>query len=137
MYEGWVGDDYLVLFSESEIAAANDRYGFEKLLPGFRVLGLRGWDDFIVQDSAGKCFSIPTVPVDPRYLESFRIPDPKTEVAPDLRFVGKIKWYTKPLAFGGDPNIGENCVWVTHEQHSQLVSLWNQRYRKFSGDTSL
>jgi hypothetical protein len=70
MREGRLGDDYLVLFfSGSEISSATDKYGFETLLPGFEVLGLRGWDDFVVRDRAGKCFSIPTVPVDPRYLE--------------------------------------------------------------------
>jgi|SRR5579859_7844095 len=129
MREGWLGDDYLVPFSESEVPVANGRYQFEKLLPGFKVLGLRGWDDFIVQDAAEKCFSVPTVPVDPQYLESFQIPTAKAELVPDSRFAGKIKWYTNPLVFGGDPNLGDNCVWITHEQHPQLVLFWNHKYR--------
>jgi len=129
MREGWLGDDYLVLFSESEIRVANGRYKFEELLPGFKVLGLRGWDDFIVQDAAGNCFSVPTVPVDPHYLESFQIPTAKAELVQDSRFVGKINRYTKPIVFGGDPNLGENRTWITHERHAELARFWNKKYR--------
>jgi hypothetical protein len=48
MLEGWHDDDYLILFDESEVAAASDRCEVLRLLPGFKVLGLRSWDDFIV-----------------------------------------------------------------------------------------
>lgn len=133
MREGWLGDDYLVFFSGSEISSATDKYGFETLLPGFAVLGLRGWDDFVVRDGAGKCFSIPTAPVDPRFLEVFQIPPAQTELEQDSRFLGKIKWYTKPGAFGGDPGIRENCVWVTHEEHVKVVRFWNEKYRELNG----
>jgi hypothetical protein len=68
MKEGWVEDDYLILFSQSEIPAVTDRYAFSHSLPGYQVLGLRGWDDFIILDSQRRTFSIPTVPLDPQYL---------------------------------------------------------------------
>jgi hypothetical protein len=67
MKEGWVEDDYLILFSQSEIPAVTDRYAFSHSLPGYQVLGLRGWDDFIILDSQRRTFSIPTVPLDPQY----------------------------------------------------------------------
>ena len=127
MNEGWHGDDYLILFAESEIGLATDRYGISKQLAGFQLLGLRGWDDFIVQDSAGHTFSIPTVPIDPQYLEPFHIPAGKAALQYDARFAGKIKWYLRPLVFGGDVNEKENCVWVSHEQHAQLVRFWNDK----------
>jgi hypothetical protein len=56
MNEGWVGGDYLILSAESEIATMSERYTFSRFLPGFQVLGLRGWDDFIVRDAAGRTF---------------------------------------------------------------------------------
>jgi hypothetical protein len=43
MREGWHGDDYLVLFDESEVAAASARYEVSRFLPGFKVLGLLSW----------------------------------------------------------------------------------------------
>lgn len=38
MHAGWLGHDYLVFFSGSEISSATDKYGFATLLPGFEVL---------------------------------------------------------------------------------------------------
>jgi hypothetical protein len=53
----------------------------------------------------------------------------------DDRFAGKIKWYVTPLVFGGDPKIGDNLVWVSHEEHAQLVRWWNEQYRALKGAT--
>ena len=38
---------------------------------------------------------------------------------------GKIKWYVKALVFGGDPQSALNVIWVTHDQHAELVKYWN------------
>ena len=32
--EGWLGDDYLILFDEAEVETASDRYEISQLLPG-------------------------------------------------------------------------------------------------------
>jgi hypothetical protein len=128
MREGWHGDDYLILFDESEVVAASERYEFLRLLPGFKVLGLLGWDDFIVRNDSGQTYSIPTLPVDTRYLSPLSLPDGASGLNPDPRFSGKIKWYVKPIVFGGDAGVGENLVWVGHEEHAQLVKFWNDKY---------
>lgn len=97
MVEGWRGDDYLVLYTNEETSGAEARYGFIDLLPGFRLLGLRGWDDFIVVDEKKKTFCVPTLPADPKYLSPFVIPSDLHSLQSDARFSGKIKWYVKPL----------------------------------------
>jgi hypothetical protein len=129
MTEGWNGDDYIILFAESERATVENRYAFSTLLPGFRLLGLRGWDDFIVQDAVGCTYSIPTVPLDVQYLAPYAAHELEANLSPDSRFVGKIKWYVQPLAFGGDPELEANLSWVSHEQHCRLVKWWNDQYR--------
>jgi hypothetical protein len=129
MNEGWVGDDYLILSAESEIATMSERYTFSRFLPGFQVLGLRAWDDFIVRDAAGRTFSIPTVPRDLHHLSPFALPELMNDLQPDARFCGRIKWHQKPIVFGGDSAIGENMAWVSLEQHAQLVRWWNDLYR--------
>lgn len=131
MTEGWRGDDYFVLFSSPEVAERSGLYGIAELLPGFRVLGLVGWDDFIVQDAAGKIFKIPTVPCDAQYLEPLQLPDPAKLVA-DSRFQGKVKWYVTPLVFGGDPNPGDNLIWIPHDKHASSVRWWNATYRELA-----
>jgi hypothetical protein len=130
MKEGWLGGEYLILFEGSETGAATDRYAIALALPGFELIGLRGWDDFIVRNRNGDVFSVPAVPFDKKWLTPFQMPNGAPRLQPDDRFAGRIKWYVKPVAFGGDPEIGGNVVWVSHEEHAGLVQWWNERYRE-------
>ncbi|CRM89537.1 MULTISPECIES: hypothetical protein [Pseudomonas] len=128
MNEGWQNDDYFIIFTEDESLAAMKAYGFDHHLPGYTLLGLRGWDDFIVINSSGVMFTIPTLPLDASYAAPFALPQ-QISLEPDERFAGKIKWYTKPLVFGGDPADKTNFAWITHEQHAELVIWWNEQCR--------
>jgi len=92
MTEGWNRDDYVVLFSGRESHSATERYGIAALLPGYRIVGLRGWDDFIVQDEMGDTFKLPTVPYDHKELVPFQVPA-SDELVRDNRFAGKVKGY--------------------------------------------
>jgi hypothetical protein len=129
MNEGWNGHQYLVLFADEEIQAVSERYGIATMLPEYQIIGLRGWDDFIVQNRRGNLFTVPTVPCDSKHL----VPDPHRaaadELTPDDRFRNKLKWYIKPIAFGGSPSLNENLTWVTYEEHAALVKWWNAQYR--------
>lgn len=130
MHEGWDGDDYLILFDESESPAASERYGLARFLPGFTILGLRGWDDFIVRDPSGAVFIVPAVPIDHEYLQPFQAPRNDIRLEPDPERSGKIKWYVQPLIFGGDPSVGENMTWISHDDHAEAVKWWNDKYRE-------
>jgi hypothetical protein len=130
--EGWVGDVYLILFDESEAANLSELYGFFEMLPGYQVLGLRGWDDFIVRDSEQRIFSVPTIPLDRHHLSPFAIPGRIDNLHPDARLHGRIKWYVKPIVFGGDPGLGEKVCWVSLEEHARLVRWWNNLYRSMN-----
>ena len=129
MNEGWCGDDHLILFDDSEIASASDRYAVSQFLPGYKVVGLRGWDNFILQDSSGATYCTPTVPAAADQVSAYALPSSGTNLRRDDRFQGKIKWYVKPIVFGGDPQSQENIIWVSHDQHAQLVKYWNGLYR--------
>lgn len=129
MKEGWYGEDYFILFDEKESALATEEYGFLKYLEGFKVVGLLGWDDFILSDGL-KLYSIPSVPIASEYLELIHEKKLPADLEHDERFSAKIKWYTTPIVFGGDPNSEENMVWVSHKQHRELVNYWNQQYHK-------
>ena len=133
MREGWAGDDYLILFEDDESEAASARYALPEWLPGYSLVGLRSWDDFIVHDQEGNLFTVPTVPAVAKYLESYHLPG-KQAWTTDERFRGTIKWYEKPIVFGGDPS--EECVrWVSHDQHAQSVRYWNGVYRRPAANT--
>jgi len=126
--EGWHGSDYLILFDEAETASASDRYAVSQFLPGYKVIGLRGWDDLILQDSRGATYCAPVVPAVAEHVSAYALTAGAT-LSPDDRFQGKIKWYVKPIAFGGDPQSQENMIWVSHDQHAELVKYWNDLYR--------
>jgi hypothetical protein len=128
MNEGWFRDDYFILFTEAERASKSHRYGIGTALPGYTVIGLRGWDDLIVIDNRGDAYTVPAVPIDGQYITPCKIPE-SASLEPDDRFTGRIKWYVKPLIFGGDPNGKDNVTWVNHDQHVELVVWWNQQYR--------
>jgi len=131
MIEGWLKDDYFIFFDAAERLMAASRYAIERWLPGHEVIGLKGWDDLLVQSTAGTVFAVPSVPLTPEYLAPFTLPSQSEALSPDARFVGKIKWYVQPLALGGNPTEASNVTWVSHEQHGQLVTWWNERYLQF------
>ncbi|MFC5860942.1 hypothetical protein ACFPT7_01400 [Acidicapsa dinghuensis] len=132
MVEGWYEDDYFILFADSEIEDATHRYGVSEILPGFRLIGLRTWDDMILRDKTGKTYLMPTVPADIKYLEFFDLPNCANELEPDERFQRKIKWWVKPIAFGGKADDSSNETWLSYEQHPELVKWWNQLYRSIN-----
>lgn len=134
MDEGWLGDDYLIIFEKSEALAATERYQLKDIFPGYTVVGLRGWDDLIVSDPCGVTYTVPTVPISTEYLSPFPIPG-NPHLKPDDRLAGKIKWHIKPLIFGGDANAKENLAWVDREQHATLVAWWNKKYIEFKKRT--
>ena len=128
MLEGWTQAYYLILFDESERAAVAQEYGLAQMLPGYELIGLRGWDDFIVT-SEGAVFTVPTVPCIQKYLKPFKLPDDVSTLESDQRFTENVKWWVTPLIFGGKAT-AENSTLLSHSQHRQMVRWWNNEYRK-------
>ena len=128
MTEGWLDDEYLMLLSEDESASYSARCEFESLLPGYTLIGFRSWDEFIVIGQDGRMYSLPTIPTLESDRVGFSLP-PKLSLSPDPRFGGKIKWYVKPLCFGGAVDDEQNLTWLRLDEHAQLVAWWNEQYR--------
>jgi hypothetical protein len=89
MREGWSSDEYLILFDKEGITAATDRYQISQFLPGFEAIGLHGRDDFLVRDSAGLVYSVPTVAMTRQHLEGFTMPSRDEVLETDVRFTAK------------------------------------------------
>jgi hypothetical protein len=133
MREGWSNGEYLILFEDDEVLPATARYGISARMPGFVVVGLRGWDDFILRHTSGDVVTVPTVPILPEHMQPFPLSPGNDVLEPDPRFNGLIKWYVTPLVFGGDVSSGANMIWVTHDEHAQLVRWWNDKYDEVTG----
>ena len=131
MVEGWAGNDYLMLFSTDEAKAAAERYAIADLLLGYRIIGLRGWDDFIVEDQKGDTFTLPTVPCEAGELARYHVPSCDKLIADD-RFTDRVKWYITPVKFGGDHAARENITWISLVQHADAVRWCNALYREMA-----
>lgn len=120
----------MILFeSRDEAISLTECYAVAEALPGHILIGLKNWDDFIVQNIENQLFTVPTVPLDAAHIRPLTVnPDPLT-LRPDQRFAGKIKWYIKPIVFGGDPSDEKNTAWVSLDQHIEAVKWWNRTYR--------
>jgi hypothetical protein len=129
MREGWNNDDYWSLCEDhKEAERLTAIYGLADYLPGYFIVGLKGWDDFILCDNEARYFSVPTVPLERARLAPFRFPAESLRLAFDERFTKKIKWYVKPILFGGDPLAEENVAWLSEGEHAQVVKWWNKFY---------
>jgi hypothetical protein len=128
MKEGWNDHSYVIVFEGEEVRRATEGYGLAQFMPGYMVIGLIGWDDFIVEDKNNQRHTVPTVPLDLGNLSPF---DSTLlhNLRSDPRFTGKIKWYIKPIIFGGDPNLGTNVTWIDLPSHQKAVQWWNEMYR--------
>jgi hypothetical protein len=129
MVQDWHNDDYLILFEEqSEAANMAGLYGLANYLPGYLFVGIKGWDNFIVCTAAKQFFTIPTLPIKLQYLKPFEFAIDVAKIRSDERLAGKIKWYIKPVVFGGDPSADSNIAWLSIDQHAGAIKWWNQLY---------
>ena len=140
MITGWHGDEHLIVFEEPlEAIDMTRRYGIDERIPAHTLIGLRGWDDFILMSPDRGQKIVPTVPLIVNELTEWRLPNDLSALESDPMTHGKIKWYVTPLVFGGSPTDEENIAWVTIDQHVELVRWWNSKYddiRNQQGDSS-
>src|ERR1700742_1712212 len=113
MKEGWQDQEYLILFDEpAEASRLAQSYGLATSFPGFSLVGLLGWDDFILRHTSGAVYSVPTVPAVREKLRPLALVINPAGLWHDPRFAGRIKWYLKPIVFGGDPRASDNITWL-------------------------
>lgn len=131
MIQGWHDDDYIILFEEqSESVAMTERYAAKDSLPGYTIVGIRGWDDFILRDADGLLYTVPTVPLAAEHLRPYGFDVASAILRADSRVADMIKWYVQSIIFGGDPLSQQNIAWITLDQHVDAVKWWNTKYRE-------
>jgi len=91
MVEGWDNDNYFVLFDAPEIDLASAAYGIERWLPGYKVIGLKSWDDLLVKDGGNGVYTVPTVPLAREHLASCPSVPRGDVLSRDARFNNKLK----------------------------------------------
>ena len=105
MREGWLDDEYLILFEERSASFEKD-YGFSYLLPGFRLIGIHGWDEFLVEDKGRNLFTVPTVPLLRKHLAPFKFEKSLETSSPMIRFVERLSGMSRRLFLAGTRHSG-------------------------------
>lgn len=137
MKEGWFNDEYFALYeNQEEAASATARYRISEYLPGFIVVGLKFWDYFILCETDGKYYTVPTVPLAREELRAYSFASAPLKLRADAKLAGKIKWYIQPIVFSGSPSDPKNMAWISHDQHVEAVVYWNKMYRDLRGNTA-
>jgi hypothetical protein len=54
MKEGWSNDSYFIVFDNYEVEQISEAYGIGDYIPGYRIVALKGWDDFVVEKVDGQ-----------------------------------------------------------------------------------
>jgi len=83
----------------------------------------------------GQTWRVPTVPLVREYMTPMHGSVGPTELEPDDRFIGRIKWYITPIVFGGDPVSSDNIMWVDIATHQKLVWFWNRKYQELTRES--
>jgi hypothetical protein len=137
MKDGWYNDEFFALYeSKEEAERATARYRLSDYLPGFLIVGLKFWDDFILCDSEGRYHTVPTVPLVREEMRAYSFPAESLKLRADAKLSGKIKWYIQPIVFSGSPSKAENMAWISHDQHAEAVVYWNKMYHDLKGKTA-
>lgn len=127
MKSGWHQNIHYNIFTEEEALCFYTKYNIDNYIPEYRLIGLIGWDDFIISKN-NEFYKIPTVPIDLKYCEKLPILDLSIKLTEDSRIKNLIKWYIKPIVFGGNPEAQDNVEFIDIEKHCQYVNFWNKKY---------
>jgi hypothetical protein len=134
MTYGWYNDIHYNLFSPDEVDIYLKKNALQKYFSSYQLVGLVGWDDFLLKQN-NSYYTIPTVPIDFKYLSEFDFNLNIDELKNDKNITDKIKWYIKPLIFGGDPKLGENIQFIDLGTHAELIAFWNKTYCSLKNNT--
>ena len=85
-----------LIFDEQDVARASEQSGIGRYLPGFVIIGLSAWDDFLVRDVHQSLFVVPTLPMAERYLRPVAAPVGREQLERDARYAERSNGGSSP-----------------------------------------
>lgn len=139
--EGWLGEDYVRVYADTDRGRIADLYDFPKYLPGYEPLGSWGLDVLCLAPDS-RLYLVDWIPLHEEFKrEAF--PDLETfekevariqEAEPSYEFFQREIHYTRPLVFGGDPQ--QEPLMIDQKAHAEICRFWNQKYAQFKSKKS-
>jgi cell wall assembly regulator SMI1 len=139
--DGFIGDNYLILWRAEELSKFNDGYEVSKYAPGFLVFGSTGGGDgfaFDMRTSPNRVMQVPFVgmSIDDDFLVAgsfnellngmHEAMNPTSRLPKKVRWPGKEIFEIQPVLLGGSPTDPENKMVLTRDQHMEAVRYWNK-----------
>ena len=144
--EGFIGQNYLRLYSTEEVPRLNQAYQVETFAPRLVIFGSNGGGEafgFDARQSQIEIVQIPFIPLDfqqaipfgPSVFEFLsKLAASKDDTSPlpqiNMSAVGKEVHDILPIVFGGRPNDKANQALVPSEKHAELSVFWNRVYKR-------
>lgn len=139
--EGWLGEEYVRVYADSERARIGELYDFQTFLPGYEPWGSWGLDALCLAPDS-HLYAVDWIPLE----ESFRKQRYASVRALEEELVRlheatsaydhfqKEVHFVKPIIFGGDPK--EAPMMVDQATHAELCRFWNQTYARLKTPTA-
>lgn len=139
--EGFLGEDYLMLWPVEDLVSLNRGYEVETYAPGLLLFGSNGGGEAFAFDrrrTGPPIVMVPFVPLEldkvedaapafQEFLGSFS-DDGEEDQMPE-EYKGKEIFEIMPVYLGGDPVDPQNKVLLDREQHQEVCRYWNRLIR--------
>lgn len=151
--EGFIGQNYLRLYSTEEVITFNQAYQVNRFVPGLIIFGSTGYGEayaFDTRHSPATIVKVPFIPFDAELVEplyadfgaflqalfELKVGD-KSAARPEINMeaVGKEAHQRHPLAHGGDPTDPANTVMVPTKDHAKICAFWNRVWQSQKSKT--
>ena len=146
--EGWIGDEYFILWPIEEVMRLNNAYRVETFAPGLLLIGSNGGGEafaFDMRYRPAPIVKVPFVGMDLSLVillaESFEAclmswlvqptspAEPQQHRPTNRERLDKELFDIKPIILGGDPTDPTNKMVLTRSQHIEYVNYWNNLIR--------
>jgi hypothetical protein len=142
--EGFIGDEYVILWRIEELISMNCSYEVEKDVPGFLIFGSNGGGEAFGLDTRTPQWSIVKIPfvgmdwksAEPMgltfkaFLECLyktkRMKQSEPQKLNSKSCICKEIFEIKPIILGGSPTDPANKIVLTRVDHIKIVIYWNK-----------
>lgn len=139
--EGWLGEDYVRIYADTDRQRIARLYDFSIFLPGYEPWGSWGLDALCLGPDS-RLYVVDWIPLE----ESFRKErygciaefeediSRLSEASPEYEYFQKEIHYAHPLVLGGDPIA--TPIMLDQETHAQACRFFNQTCRRVKAETT-